>query len=103
MILADYYNVAICCVSCVTKNVLKYNDHDKVRGTIWLLYTGEHYDPLVVEEPKCLLIGKEYDQVEFERQSLVCLQSLFYFHDTFVDHCSRKSTSKSRADSRETV
>ena len=71
LILANHYNVAVACASCETNSILAYNQKASVAGTIWLLYTGEHYDPLYIEVGNVRILGAQYDKAELEKQALV--------------------------------
>jgi hypothetical protein len=53
--LAQFYGVEVAVANCETNSVLVYNQHSKnttapeaeVTGRVYILYTGQHYDPLV--------------------------------------------------------
>ena len=49
VILAGHFDVQIAVVSCESGTVLTYNGDAATR--VYLLYTGQHYDPLVAEGP----------------------------------------------------
>ena len=50
--LAEHFNVAVSLVSCETSRRLHYSPAaGEPASRIWLLYTGQHYDPLVGPPP----------------------------------------------------
>eukprot|EP00668_Euglena_longa_P016480 GGOE01020738.1.p1 GENE.GGOE01020738.1~~GGOE01020738.1.p1 ORF type:complete len:357 (-),score=105.94 GGOE01020738.1:295-1335(-) len=47
VILASFYSLEIAVVTMQSQAVLVYSSQSKCKGRIYLLYTGQHYDPLV--------------------------------------------------------
>lgn len=78
LILARHFNVEIKVVSCESLTVLSYNSEiqeKKLIGKLYLLYTGQHYDPIVGINQggeKILLFPENYAAQEtVEREALV--------------------------------
>uniref|UniRef100_A0A7S1UIY4 Ubiquitin thioesterase OTU n=1 Tax=Phaeomonas parva TaxID=124430 RepID=A0A7S1UIY4_9STRA len=46
-VLSTHYDVEISVVSCEGVNIITYNEGADKSGRIYILYTGQHYDPLV--------------------------------------------------------
>lgn len=47
IVLAEYYNVEVCVISCETQGTLVYGRCTSAVARVYILYTGQHYDPLV--------------------------------------------------------
>jgi hypothetical protein len=62
VMLASHFAVQVVVVSCEALHVLRYRpDVEKLGGTAYLLYTGQHYDPLLGPDGTLLFEGEGVD------------------------------------------
>eukprot|EP00930_Biecheleria_cincta_P102327 TRINITY_DN94029_c0_g1_i1.p1 TRINITY_DN94029_c0_g1~~TRINITY_DN94029_c0_g1_i1.p1 ORF type:complete len:382 (+),score=73.60 TRINITY_DN94029_c0_g1_i1:176-1321(+) len=53
VVLAEHFKVEVAVISCEGMNKIVYGQGPTATGRVYILYTGQHYDPLVAGAPGC--------------------------------------------------